>query len=236
MSTSATATRRRLARLLDCPAPLWRTEPRYQGLCSDGFFQTPDGRVHYRPPADVPAARARLDLLLLDEPTPLPRPPLSARAIDGRLPSPSKVHAIEAAMDQVPAAILARLLRAGARIELIPGRDVAAHPQFAQHKGKQFAGVARFLQPFAVVAVDADDPVVTVLHELGHLLDNVAGHPSRSAGWFEIWTAEKRAGRVSRDAGQQQSPSEFFAEQFARLWHPDLYPTRGAQDFIMQLV
>ena len=60
-------------------------------------------------------ARARLERLLLDDaPPPPPRPLISTRVIDGRLPSPSKVRAAEAAVDHVPAAIRAKLSRAGA--------------------------------------------------------------------------------------------------------------------------
>jgi hypothetical protein len=186
-------------------------------------------------------ARARLERLLLDDapPPPPPRPLISTRVIDGRLPSAAKVRAAEAAVDHVPAAIRAKLSRAGARIELIAGVDVAAHPQFSHHPHARYCGMTKFAEPFAAVAVDADrDPGATVLHELGHILDQVAAHPSRSAGWGEIWERDKRSGKVSAFADQRTRPSEYFAESFSRLWspRPGVWPSsRAAERFIMGL-
>jgi len=181
MSTAIDHRRRQIARL-DAPAPSWRTEPRYRGYCTDGHFLDSQGRLRFQP--DPELARRRLELLLLDDipPTP-PRPLISTRVIDGRLPSAAKVRAIETAIAEVPAAIRAKLSRAGARIELIAGVDVAAHPEFSHHKAGLYCGMTKFAEPFAAVAVDADrDPAATVLHELGHILDQIAAHPSRSAG------------------------------------------------------
>jgi hypothetical protein len=143
-------------------------------------------------------------------------------------------------MGQVPGAIRAKLLRAGATIELIPGRDVAAHPLFRHHVTGRYVGMTRFFQPFGAVAVDADDdPAATVLHELAHILDHVAGHPSHGPDWLRIWQQDLAAGKVPGFGDQRGKPGEYFAESCGRLWNPraGVWPaSRAAADFIEGLV
>ena len=83
------------------------------------------------------------------------------------------------------------------------------------------------------MAGDHAEAPLTAQHEIGHAVDFALGYPSRSAAWLRIWRADVAAGRVPSYAGQRDKPDEYWAEQFARRWSPDLWPrSREAQDFI----
>ena len=207
----------------------WRTRPQYTGHVADGYYLDSAGRLRFQPdPRDaLDLALARMLLLDLDDD--LPRPPaVLAVAIGGRLPRPENVRAIQKAVDELPLRFRSKWLAAGGRVEIVPGVVLPDYPHWL--------GVNKFHSAIARVAGDNTDAPQTARHEFAHGLDFALGYPSRSAAWLRIWQDHKAAGNVPSFAGQREKPEEFFAEQFARLWHPDLYPTRAAQDFIMQLV
>jgi hypothetical protein len=72
----------------------------------------------------------------------------------------------------------------------------------------------------AMIASQSDGLEHTVLHETGHILDNLNGprHISRTPEWENLWQQEQRAGHVPEFACQHVWPSEYFAESFAAFW------------------
>jgi len=215
-----------------------RTRPEYRGFVSDGYYLDSAGRLRFQPEprGDIDLARARLDALLLDDlPTPPPRPAVVAVEVAGRWPRAKNVAAIRTAVDEIPSRFRSRWLAAGGRLEIVPGDNARIHPRSARLG--PVLGWSTLGSVFCVVAGDHADSPLTASHEIGHALDYVFGYPSHSAEWLKIWQNAKAAGKVPAHGDQRQRPAEYFAESFARLWHPTLFITsQAAQDFIMGLV
>ncbi len=188
-----------------------------------GWFFDAWGYEFFDGQADVELARAKL-LLEMDLP---PAPAVVAVEISGRWPRVETVRGIRVAVEAIPLHFRSRWLAAGGRIEVLPGVVLPEHPHWL--------GVNKFNSARARVAGDHPDAAQTARHEFAHGLDFALGYPSHSEAWLQIWRADVAAGKVPGDANQDK-PEEFFAEQFARLWHPELYPTQAAQEFIMGLV
>jgi hypothetical protein len=206
----------------------WRTRPQYTGHVADGYYQDSEGRIHFQPNPqdDVDLRRAKLFLLDLDDDLP-PVPAVVPVPIGGRMPSPRAVEMIRKAVDQIPLRFREKWLAAGGRIEVIPG---GALPD------SRWLGANKFGSARARVAGDHPDSCQTARHEFAHGLDHALGYVSHSGEWLRIWQAAKTAGKVPSFAGQREKPEEFFAEEFARLWHPTLFiVSRAAQDFILGL-
>jgi hypothetical protein len=171
--------------------------------------------------------------LLLDD---LPRlPAVLAIEVGGRLPRPENVEAIKRAVDAIPLRYREAWIGKGGRLEIVSGDNARIHPRSARLA--PVLGWSTLGSAFCVVAGDDAGSPITATHEIGHCLDTVLAYPSHSAEWLEIWRGDKAAGRVPAFAGQNEKPSEYFAETFARLWHQTLFITsEAAQRFIEALV
>lgn len=67
-------------------------------------------------------------------------------------------------------------------------------------------------------SADSVHMLCSTIHEFGHYLDAVTGHPSSSASWKAITRAEYGSTGLS---SYYSTPSEYFAEQFAIYLLPD---------------
>lgn len=104
----------------------WRSEPRYDGHCADGWYQGLDGRFHFRPPdADVDQARKRLALLLDGLPA-AAAPSIRPVAAYGTLPSDSEVDVMRRELAKLPPNVAEELN--GWQIEIVSGADARRHP------------------------------------------------------------------------------------------------------------
>jgi hypothetical protein len=177
---------------------------------------------------DVEQARAQLAELFEDLP---PLPVVVPVAIGGRTPGPENVARIRKAVDEIPLGFRSKWLAAGGHVEVVPGHNARIHPKSARLG--PVLGWTRLGDPLCVVAGDHPDAPLTAVHEFGHVLDSLLGHVSRSPQWLKIWQADVAAGRVPGFAGQREKPEEYWAEQFARRWSPDLWArSREAESFI----
>ncbi len=155
--------------------------------------------------------------------------------VNGRWPRPENVVAIRQAVDAIPARLRSKWLAAGGRLEIVPGEDARIHP--ANRRFGTCAGWNDSNSAFCVVAGDHKEAGLTAVHEIGHALDYLLGFPSRSREWLQIWQTDVAAGKVPRLAGQRESAAEYFAESFARAWHPVFYAVSlEAETFILNRV
>ncbi len=170
---------------------LWRTAPRWEGLCSDGWFQTPDGR--FRSAEDPPL--------------------ITTVAIDGKEPTQEQVDVVRRDLAKAPRSVIADLRRRGVRIEIIPGVEASLHPAAAGiGKCKGFA--------YSGLAVIAAEHGFQVLHEIGHLFDDVrirGGRFSSLPEWRKIHE-HLPPGVFERDY-YRSDEMESFAEIFAKCFH-----------------
>jgi hypothetical protein len=202
------------------PTRLWRTQPKYEGLCSDGWYQTPDGRLHFRPnpKAALDVAKAKL-FCLLEELDDLPaRPLIVPVAIGGRRPTAAQVAAIEAELRKVPPTVIAAFRQAGGQIQVVGGQDCRHHPLYPPERHIP-AGmvVSGFLsrRPLLIVVAAEADPAVT-LHEIGHFCD---GPPSCRFSESISWAIhrEQVAELCDFSPYHKSSKAEAFAQTF-REW------------------
>jgi hypothetical protein len=123
----------------------------------------------------------------------------------------SQLAAARVVLARVPAVILKAVLRRGGRVRIIAGQHIDG-----------FRGLTTF-DSVATVAGDEPDAEVTLLHELGHLADRVKTWRwiSASDSWMKIWARDRNAGMVPDFAGQENDPSEYFAECFSVYWIGD---------------
>ena len=191
------------------------------------------------PASDVEVTRRRVACLLGVDPgarTPPEAPPsVHPFPVNGQWPRPENVVAIRQAVDAIPAHLRSKWLAAGGRLEIVPGQDARIHP--ANRLFGTCAGWNASKSAFCVVAGDHQEAGLTAVHEIGHALDYLLGFPSRSQQWLQIWQTDVAAGSVPRLAGQRESAAEYFAESFARAWHPVLYAVSlEAETFIVRRV
>ena len=83
-----------------------------------------------------------------------PPPRVYAVAVAGEWPNPSNVQRIRLAVDAIPAKLL-RGIRAGGRLEIVPGRNASVHPRFSS--SKPALGWTKFGTAFFAVAGDHAD-------------------------------------------------------------------------------
>lgn len=141
-------------------------------------------------------------------------PGVATIAVNGQNPSPRAVREIMQALSQVPVRFRTAWFAAGGRLEIIPGRNAAAHPTFAGNPPA--LGWTR--GTFSVVAADSADARRTGIHELAHALDFGLGNVSLGKAWLAIWERDCRSGQVSKYADQREDPREYLAEMFCNLW------------------
>ncbi len=151
---------------------LFRSQPKYQGFVSDGYFQTPDGRVHYRPAPDVDATRGRLAGLLGDLPADPPAGPLVRLVpIDGRLPGLRQAAVIEAEAFKAPPRVLTAFRSRGGVVDVVAG-NASLHPAYeGVNRGRQVNGFCAWGAKPPLIVVSADGAPDDVLHEFGHYVD-----------------------------------------------------------------
>jgi hypothetical protein len=210
-------------------ARLWRTQPKYEGLCSDGWYQTPDGRIHFRPNPDVDLAKAKLFVLLEADDLPL-RPLITTVPIDGRLPTAEQVAGVAAAVLTAPPRVVAAFRQAGGQIQVVAGQCASIHPLFPRDKripaGMLAAGFHSRQPPLIVVAAAADPR--TVLHELGHRVDG----PLSGCRFSESITWQQVGGQVARLCGftpYHSTKGESFAQFFAEWCKGAELPVEAAR-------
>ena len=94
-----------------------------------------------------------------------PPPRVYAVAVAGKWPRPSNVQRIRLAVDAIPAKLLRAWIRAGGRLEIVPGRNASVHPRFSSDPPA--AGWNKFHRRFASWLATCRRPL-TAAHEIGH--------------------------------------------------------------------
>ena len=70
----------------------------------------------------------------------------------------------------------------------------------------------------AIYVEDRDNACSSIVHEMGHFLDNQCGTPSLSSEFADIYNAEVNTFKAGiSNASSVRDPMEFFAETFAQL-------------------
>jgi hypothetical protein len=212
--------RGRLSLLDDPPTPDVETARRRVSALLDG-------------PDPLLDTRRRLNVLFADAPPPALAPPfITTVEIDGQRPSYEQVARIEAELRKIPAAILSSWRAAGGRIEIVGGRQANLHPLTAGNlQGRRIDGWCSTYRK--LIAVAAEAPAATIIHEFGHAHDGTHWNSGRFSGLPE-W---ERICRWRPATPVRFSPVEHYAEDFA-LFHispetrADLPP--AAREFIRE--
>ncbi len=123
------------------------------------------------------------------------------------------------AVAMVPAPILRTLAWRGARVELVSGSTIAAHPIA---NGRRWSGLA-----------DRQRLRHNALHEVAHLCDDLIGRPSQGPVWQAVWNNAKRRCNLTED--DRSSAGEYLANSCARHWLGENIPHRETLEFVRSL-
>ena len=179
------------------------TTPRWVGFVNDGWGVDADGKwFHVEKAAwenetrGRQMQRLRRDLADLDE-------VLDGVAEDllegGNVPfldgDAATMETARRALRRLPKQLRKRFWTS-AKVELRPVKSLPSKSIYLMPGEDQAAGLCR--GKTAVVASQCGDLECTILHEAGHILDNLRGHHriSGTPQWESLWKLERRAGRI----------------------------------------
>lgn len=191
------------------PALPLQREPKWVGFVNDGWAVDANGKWFYVDRAEWQTQQLRRDAKRIGATVDAIATDLLAGGNVPFLRGNSKaVNEAQAALRRLPAGLLKHLWLAGAKVSIERARAFA-------HGDCEAAGLTHLRE--AWVADGCGDIGHVVLHEVGHLVDNLDHHQGVSYGkeWLRVWTRQVNENRVPEFSSQRAKPEEFFAESFA---------------------